>query len=426
LLPVSSRQIEMVWRCSSCGHKNLGRHKLCQRCGNPKDASEQYEMPGDTAAAETVTAPELLRIATSGPNWQCSFCGSHQRRFDGVCAQCGAGQSQGQDVAGVMTLPGQAGAAAPTGSPWDPSEEETLALVGKPRGRGLKLGAALAAMLTTVLGCCGLGGLLGGGDPSGVKTHFVTRVTARSWERVVTVERYRYVAQEAFSEDIPADAAEQTSLGQRHHHNEQVLDGYDTEHYTVRVQDGYDTERYTERVACGQDCTDRPQHCREVCSPNGNGFATCRTECSGGGQSCSTRYCNESRTRQVQRYRDDPRTRQVPRYRTESRTAEWFRYRVWRWGQDRVLRAEGHGAEPPRWPGDEEVQLNVTLGEGERERERRSETFEVTLQGALRQFVTRPADEATFAGLAWGSQHFVRTSEGGGFAVEGRADGPPP
>lgn len=44
-------------------------------------------MPRDTVAAQTVTAVSLLQMATAGPNWQCSFCGSHQRRFDGECAQ---------------------------------------------------------------------------------------------------------------------------------------------------------------------------------------------------------------------------------------------------------------------------------------------------------------------------------------------------
>ena len=71
---------------------------LCQRCGNPKDASEAYEMPGDTASAASVTDPALLRMAEAGVNWQCGYCGSHQRRFDGACAQCGAEQAAGKDA----------------------------------------------------------------------------------------------------------------------------------------------------------------------------------------------------------------------------------------------------------------------------------------------------------------------------------------
>ncbi|MEZ4326734.1 MAG: hypothetical protein R3B40_16080 [Polyangiales bacterium] len=410
---MSSRQIEMVWRCSSCGHRNLGRHKLCQQCGNPKDDSEAYEMPGDTAAAETVTAPELLRIAQSGPNWRCGYCGSHQRRFDGACAQCGAAQEHGQGVPVGPPSPGSNAArlAAPRPGPAGSSTR-------------VKVGAGLAALLTSGLGCCGFGSWLAGTSTAdGPKTHYVARVTARSWERVVTVERFRFVTQEAFAENIPADAQEQTALGQRHHHDDQVPDGFDTEYYTERVQDGYDTEYYTERVACGEDCVDTPESCHEVCSPNGNGFATCTTECSGGGRSCSTRYCDESRTRQVPRYRDDPRTRQVPRFRTVPRTAEWYSFRVWRWGVARVVRAEGQGDSAPRWPADDEIQLNQGLAEGEREREVRSETFVVTLYAGAREFVTRPNDEASFARLAFGSEHFVRAPPGSGFIIEGSASG---
>jgi hypothetical protein len=51
---MTERQIELVWRCSSCQHQNLGRHTLCQSCGNPKDDSEAYEMPVDPAVVASV------------------------------------------------------------------------------------------------------------------------------------------------------------------------------------------------------------------------------------------------------------------------------------------------------------------------------------------------------------------------------------
>ncbi|MCA9579110.1 MAG: hypothetical protein R3B40_28100 [Polyangiales bacterium] len=410
----------MVWRCSSCGHQNLGRHKLCQGCGNPKDASERYEMPSDTAAAETVTAPELLRLATAGPNWQCGFCGSHQRRLDGECAQCGAAQQDGRDLRPPTDEP--AGDTKDAERAFDPEDDAVQELVGKPTGTRWKVAGAAGA-LAAVVGFFGLGGEVPGLHADGPKTHYVARVGARRWERVVTVERYRQVTQEAFAENIPSDAEDRTGLGQRHHHNEEVRDGFDTEHYTERVRDGYDTEHYTERVACGRDCSPRPQRCREVCTPNENGFATCRDHCTGGGQDCTTRYCNESRTRRVPRYRDERRTRQVPRYRTVSRTAEWYSYRVWRWGEDRVVRAAGSGPTEPRWPSAEEIHLSEGLADGEREREQRSETFEVTLRAGSRDFVSHPASAAAFGSLQADTAHFVRVQPSGGFVVEGPADG---
>lgn len=413
---MSKRQIEMVWDCSSCGHRNLGRHTLCQRCGNPKDASEAYKMPGDPASAATVTDPELLRMATAGVNWQCAYCGSHQRRFDGACAQCGAAQAAGQDA---PLHPGAIG--------------QSTALMGPPAVPSRKRLGPLAALLAVVTSCCGffgVGALFRAGrsdevtDTTTVKTHFVGEVIAARWERVITVERYRNVAREGFAESIPADASERESRGQRHHHDEQVPDGFETQHYTERVQSGFDTETYTERVACGETCTPRPEHCQEVCTPNGNGFATCEQQCTGGGEDCSTRYCDEPRTRQVPRYVDEPRTRQVPRFRSEPRTAEWFAYRVWSWETHRTLRAEGSSSEPLRWPAPEEVRLGEGLAEGERERERRGETFTVELRTALRALTLYPGSEGEFARYQEHSLHFVRLPPGGGFRVEGSAQPP--
>ena len=41
----------------------------CQSCVKPKDESEEYEMPSDTASAATVEDPNLLRMATAGEHW---------------------------------------------------------------------------------------------------------------------------------------------------------------------------------------------------------------------------------------------------------------------------------------------------------------------------------------------------------------------
>jgi len=296
------------------------------------------------------------------------------------------------------------------------------------QGKRLAPLAALLAIVTACCGFCGIGTVIRSGreaevtDTTTPKTHLVGEVLAARWERVITVERYRSVAREGFAESIPEGAYEREARGQRHHHDEQVPDGFETQHYTERVQSGFDTETYTERVSCGQDCTPRPQHCEEVCTPNGNGFATCEERCSGGGEDCSPRYCDEQRTRQVPRFVDEPRTRQVPRFRSEPRTAEWFSFRVWTWEAHRTVRAEGGSRDTVRWPSADELRTDAALGEGERERERRSETFTVELRLPNRSLTLYPASEDEFARYGQGSRHFVRLSTNGGFTVEGRAD----
>lgn len=384
-----SRKIEMTWRCSSCGEQNLGRHKTCVKCGDPKDASEKFEMPSDTARAATVTDPELLRAAHAGPDWRCGYCGSDQRRLDGECANCGGAQAQGASV--------RAAAASP------PPQSFALPGYGWSVARfALPLALAVGALGT----CAAVGGVRAVAYDVPATLDVPATVADASWERVVTVERYQVLDGEGFAEVRPAEAFDVQAHGQRHHHDEQVFDHMETETYTVTVPDGFDTETYTEQAACGEDCTDTPETCSEHCTSDDNGFATCSQSCSGGGRSCRTRYCTEFRTRQVPRTREEVRTRQVPRTRAEPRTAEWFTWKVWGWKPNRVVRAAGTDSDP-HWPSADELRLGQGLAEGERERDVRQERYVVHLAGGPNRAIL-PATEAEFRALSVGSAHVVR------------------
>ncbi|MBL8951432.1 MAG: hypothetical protein JNK82_11675 [Myxococcaceae bacterium] len=380
------RMIEMTWTCTSCSHKNLGRYKQCQNCRNPKDGSEPYEMPADTTKAVTVTEEALLRMASAGPDWRCAYCGSDQRRSDQGCANCGASAVEGEEASDGPPAPPKGPRPAPPdfGSTW-------------------KL----------VLGCFGFVVLLAGmgGAMYWWKNRardFTANVVSVKWQRNVAVERWQVVAHEGFKENLPKTAFEVRSMGQKHHHDEQVLDGYDTEYYSVDVPDGYRTESYTERVSCGQECTSSPKSCHEECKSNKNGFASCRQVCTGGGQTCRTKYCNEHRTRQVPKTRSERRSRQVPRYRAEPRYAEGFAYKNWEWQHDRDVPTEGQDVNC-RWGSGG----GKALAEGEKERESRTESYEVTLSyDDGKELTIRPKDEETFAKFAPQSKHVVHTEKG--------------
>jgi hypothetical protein len=237
---------------------------------------------------------------------------------------------------------------------------------------------------------------------------FEARVADVSWERVINVERFQAVAHDGFKENFATDALEVKSLGQREHHQEQVLDHYDTERYSVDVADGYRTETYSERESCGQDCTSTPQSCHESCKSNKNGFATCKTVCSGGGRSCSTRYCDKTKTRQVAKTRSESRTRQVPRYRSEPRYAEAFSWVHWEWLPARTARAAGTDV-TTRWP---ESNLNKGLADGEKERETRREKYQVTLDYGEKRTLTFAPNDELFAKFAPGTKHSIHTEQG--------------
>lgn len=376
----------------------------CQACGSPKDESEEYEMPADTASAATVTDPSLLRLARAGANWRCRYCGSDQRTLAGTCAQCGSAQAEGRSTAGVAPV-------APA-----------VVRVARPPLGTLLFVAGVCALLLVVAGSLvfsSRGGTrvrsqLGRGAAAlAPPFHFETAtVVAVRWKQSVTVERWQVTGGEGFEEAKPAEAFEVRPAGSRFHHKERVVAGYDTQSYTETVPDGYRTETYSAQESCGQDCTPRPQSCSEKCTPNKNGFASCKTVCSGGGQDCRTKYCNVTKTRQVPQTKTVTKTRQVPRYADVERSATWYTWKVWAWKVARTLEKSGSGTKP-EWPGDAEVKLGKGLGPGERERENRRGDYRVELTaGATPRVLALPGPEA-LGSFAPGSQRTLRVWNGG-------------
>ncbi|MBL8611402.1 MAG: hypothetical protein JNL38_28925 [Myxococcales bacterium] len=395
-------QVELSWTCAGCKSKVLGRHTTCTTCGKPKE-NEEYEMPADVAEAAPVTDPALLALARAGENWRCAYCASDRRAGDGSCARCGAGrQSAPAPVAA---------AAAP-----------------RPRSRA---GVVVAVAVAAALGVVGVGVALAAAQGGarreivvrhGDETRRTVKVAKVTWEYVVAVDAWQLQPREGFSDTVPAGAVEVRSLGEREHHQEEVPDGFRTESYTVEVPDGFRSESYTvevpdgfrsesytERVACGQDCTTRPQTCRRECTNGKNGFANCRDVCTGGGQSCTPRYCNESRTRQIPKTRTETRTRQIPKTRTETRTREvpktkrvprfapFASWKEWGWSEVRTLREAGEGG-VTRWP---DASLAPDDGGPARERARKSQVYRVTFEdGRGARYDYSPASEAELAALA--------------------------
>lgn len=355
---MSSRQIEMHWFCGACKDKNLGRHMSCQKCGKPYK-NEKYHMPSDTASAPTITDPDLLRKAKAGPNWSCKFCGNGQRKLDGSCTQCGANQefsTKAESMANVSRpidsatgkKIGEQPKAKPAPKPIQ-YESPTYRSVEQPSFvKDYKRTAAIS-----------VGSIVGIGFLIWFIVWLVTpykiyeKVVAFHWETVTHVDRYSVHAYEGFNP--PYDAFDRKNLGSRWHHNEEVFDHYDIESYTVQE-------------ACGQTCTPIPRVCSENCTPNGNGFATCRTTCTGGGESCRTNYCSV------------PKTRQVAKYRTEPRYQDYYSWKVWEWAHHRDVKEYGQSNANVYWPSPEKVRLGEGLASGEAERKTEDGKYFIVLQ----------------------------------------------
>jgi hypothetical protein len=426
---MSERQIEMYWTCSACGHRNLGRHLNCPNCGKPKDDSESYEMPHNTAGAQSVTDAGLLKIAHGGANWHCGYCGSDQRAADGFCGRCRGGRDAALDANVAFNSPS--------------------AMASSPQAaRGSGFGTTTWVVLGSVLFLPPVIALivwaLAPRRPPPI--HFPAQVQAKvietSWQRTIDVERLEVHRKEGFAEQQPADAFDVAPLGKRVHHYDQVPDGFHSESYTEQesdgftqepyqadVPDGYRTESYTERVSCGQDCKPVPQSCSEKCTSNKNGFATCKTSCTGGGQSCTTRYCDQTRTRQipqtkrvtqyrqVQKFKTVQKTRQIPNYRQVPSYADAFSWSVREWTPAGHFEAHGTN-DQPSWPAVAVTPVDsvaVVTDGGMPEREQRAEHFTVTLSDGQRpglsgtyNYVPHDADE--FARFAPGTLHWLQVA----------------
>jgi hypothetical protein len=430
-------QIEMLWRCPAEGHVNKGRHKECQKCGRPKTEEDGFFMPDDDSPAAAVTDQEQLRHAKAGADWKCKFCGSMRRKLDGTCEQCGADQdmsTKGKSISGT----GAEVKAQLAGDPFPPTggygkpgrvtpvpksapkEEERprFQVPTPPERRNWGPFLLLLGFLSMCVG--GYGIFIRQRDVVGV-------VSAVTWRHTIHVDRWKVFHREGFTPE--AGSFNVQNLGKRYHHSDHVLDHYDTEHYS-------------ERVRCGEDCTpeiaptcvDVPRTCVTVpptctttprnCTSNKNGYASCTggdRVCSGGGQQCSGggRQCSGGRPRScTPRYCDEPRTRQVPRYRDDPVYYDFFGWDVWGWGRQRSVPVSGATTET-RWPTAEEVRLNEGCVGEERERESREAFYQVTFSDKDHSYTHRPSTVDEFGRYKLGTRFHLKTTLAGSVEVVG-------
>lgn len=433
------RQIELTWVCSSCQERNLGRHMACARCGNPKDASEVYEMPADPAKVPSVTDAGLVKMATAGARWKCAFCGCEQRAYHGGCSQCGAGRPASASRMPVyVDRPSLAMRAQRVATKRVPRMYiAVIAAVGA-FGLVVIVGVAFAARRRDPVPL--LEPTPFAAPPSA--TDFDAEVESVRWRRLVTVDTWQLVTHEGFEGELPEGALEVKSTGRKVHHHEDVFDHDETTYEDVDVPDGTRAETYTEHVPCGQDCrttprvcrpvcTTTPRTCKQTCKNNKNGFATCtndcsggttscRDDCSGGSTTCQPKFCDEQRTRQVPKTKKERRAKVVKKTRSEPRYAIGATYKLWEWKP--LATFDAHGDDVfMHWP---ETAPDAGTGAlfdadgggapkaGDR-REARSERVRVVFrreEGTTHEY--EPTSEAEFAKLRPGTKHAIHI-EGG-------------
>jgi hypothetical protein len=377
-------QIEMLWNCTHCGSQNKGRYKECQECTNPKDGTEEYYMPGDTSKSAAVKDKQLLKWAKAGPDWECKYCDSHQRKSNGECAQCGAPEGEGESIdknvdgckSSCDDFPeyGKRRKAAKI-TVQDlhdtlKKQESTKKSFLKKHYKKIGIGAGIAVLIGLLLFFL-------------FRTRIVdAQVSSVYWAHTVMVDRYQVYSDRGF--DPPGDAFDRRAKGMRHHHYIQVPDGFRTVSYTVQEQ-------------CGQTCSTTPR----VCTPNKNGFATC----TGGNRVCSPKYCTRTKYRKEQKYRQ------------KSVERMYYSWNVWRWGHNRNVADQGNTFEIT-WPSKKRIGLNESVSGRERERSKKKAEYSVKLvddDGDEHEYKPGGIDE--FKKFEIGSRHKLKVSVAGGVSI---------
>ncbi len=259
----------MLWDCSSCGTRNRGRDMRCTMCGSPKEDDERYVMPGDTSAAPSVTDPKRLAEARAGRNWQCPYCDGSVRNLYGECCVCG-GPRTDRAVAGGPTIDLQGARGRPPDGPQFDSEGERRDLdqaIRRFRG-GRWFWVSIVLGVLAVVGLFLLWWFL----PHEVEVD----VASIGWERTVELQR-RQTNSGSDWRDQMAGGAFNVSCSTRQRGTENCHP------YTCNCHQVTDY--------CSESC-----NCHEVCTDNGNGYASCSTECSscqhecGSHEECDTCY----------------------------------------------------------------------------------------------------------------------------------------
>ncbi|MBE2182693.1 MAG: zinc ribbon domain-containing protein [Anaerolineae bacterium] len=252
---------EMIWDCKFCGAKNLlaKTHKFCPTCGAAQDPQTR-RFPSD---AEKIAVKEYV---SKGASLICAACGTPNDGDSQFCMQCGAPldrAAQAKTVASEVRAETQAFAA---GQERDLAQERLAEDLPKPPAPASKTNPILwiVGAIVLLLICGGVIFALT------AKREATGTVTDRDWQRIIYVDRFASVSNNAWDDQVPADAYN-VSCRERQRDTRQVPDG---EECSVRRVDNGDGT-FSERRECNTVYRDEPIY-DNYCSFNVNRWVPAR------------------------------------------------------------------------------------------------------------------------------------------------------
>ena len=183
--------VPLIWQCPYCETQNPGPIKKCTSCGAPQPEDVDFKTV-DEEEFNFIKDEALIRMAKSGPDIHCPYCGTRNPGDAEVCSHCGGDLSLGGKLrkTGVRVE--------------SVSEEEVPPPVEAPtpkkkRSRAFVIFGIIGAFACLAAFVVLMILLLKTDEISGT-------VTNVAWERSVAIEAFQTVTDQAWWDEVPEDA----------------------------------------------------------------------------------------------------------------------------------------------------------------------------------------------------------------------------
>jgi len=179
--------VYLIWKCAFCGTENPGPIKSCTSCGAPQPADVQFEKV-DQEKFEFIKDEALIRMAKTGPDKHCPYCGTRNLATDNLCKKCGSDISIDAEV-------------RTSGEKIEDRDKTPVNPTTQPKQ--LSKGCLILLILAFLIACV-VGGIFIFQMLSTETTN--ATVEAVGWERTVLVEGYTTVRGRTWYDELPAGA----------------------------------------------------------------------------------------------------------------------------------------------------------------------------------------------------------------------------
>ena len=189
--------VQLIWRCDSCGTKNPGAIKTCTACGAPQAIDVKFEQV-DAESFNFIKDEALIRMAQSGPDKHCPYCGTRNLANALACLQC-----TGDLTVGAKSRP----SGMAVGEDAQPVEVEpntyTPVSAYQPSMPPMSRNLLLVLMLVFLIIC----GYFAWNTIRANRTiNKSATVVSSNWERNIAIEAYTTVSDSDWRSDIPYNA----------------------------------------------------------------------------------------------------------------------------------------------------------------------------------------------------------------------------